>query len=76
MGTGTTIAGLTLDLYGVLLVPDPAVLRQAVAPFGAEPDDEACLWAHFEMIHVVDQTPEPDWPRIHRAMAAALGLPT
>lgn len=72
---GTGISAVTLDAHGVLLLPDPAVLRQALKPFGVEPDDEACWRAHFEMIRLIDQTAEPDWPGIHRAMAAALGVP-
>lgn len=27
------------------------------------------------MIHFIDQTAEPDWPAVHRAMASALGVP-
>lgn len=75
MGAGTKISALTLDVHGVLLFPDPAVLREAVLPFGAEPDAETCWRAHFEMIHLIDQATEPDWLGIHRAMAAALGVP-
>ncbi len=66
---------MTLDVHGVLLLPDPTALRRALEPFGAQPDEEACWRAHFEMIHLIDQTAEPDWPEIHRAMAAALGVP-
>lgn len=74
MGTGMRISAVTLDVHGVLLLPDPAALRQAVARFGAKPDDERCWRAHFEMIHLIDQTAEPDWHGVHRAMAAALGV--
>lgn len=72
----TEISAVMLDVHGVLLLPDPGVLRQALEPFGAEPDDETCWRAHFEMIHLLDETAEPDWPDIHRAMAAALGVPS
>ena len=75
MELGTPISAVTLDVHGVLLLPDPAGLRHAVEPFGAEPDNETCWRAHFEMIHLIDQTAEPDWPGVHRAMAAALGVP-
>lgn len=75
VGRWRGIAAVTLDVHGVLLLPDPAALRRALEPFGAEPDEEACWRAHFEMIHLIDQTAEPDWPEIHRAMAAALGVP-
>lgn len=76
MESMTEISTVTLDVHGVLLLPDPAALRQTLEPFGAEPDDEACWRAHFEMIHLIDRSAEPDWPAIHRAMAAALGVPS
>lgn len=75
MGRWKGIAAVTLDVHGVLLLPDPAALRRALEPFGAEPDEEACWRAHFEMIYLIDRTAEPHWPEIHRAMAAAMGVP-
>jgi putative hydrolase of the HAD superfamily len=66
---------LTLDANGVLLLPDPAFLRGILADFGGAPDDETCWSAHYEMIHLLDTTDNPDWPEMHRAFAAALGVP-
>ncbi|MDQ6698168.1 MAG: hypothetical protein M3Z46_12000, partial [Actinomycetota bacterium] len=68
------ISAVTLDVHGVLLLPSPVALRQALEPFGVEPDDEACWRAHFKMIHLIDHGEDPDWPLIHLAMAAALGV--
>lgn len=66
---------LTLDANGVLLLPDPAFLRGILADFGGAPDDPTCWRAHYEMIHLLDTTDDPDWPEMHRAFAAALGVP-
>lgn len=66
---------LTLDAAGVLLVPDPVFLRRALAPFDTEPDDETCWRAHYEMIHLLDTTSDPDYAAMNRLFAAALGVP-
>lgn len=68
------ILAVTLDVHGVLLLPSPVALRQALEPFGVEPDDEACWRAHFKMIRLIDDSEDPDWPLMHLAMAAALGV--
>jgi FMN phosphatase YigB (HAD superfamily) len=70
----TEVSAVTVDVHGVLLLPDPAVLRQMLEPFGAGPDDETCWRAHFEMIRLIDVSAEAVWPEIHGAMAAALGV--
>lgn len=66
---------LTLDANGVLLLPDPGFLRGILADFESQPDDATCWRAHYEMIHLLDTTDDPEWPKMHRAFAAALGVP-
>jgi putative hydrolase of the HAD superfamily len=65
---------LTLDASGVLLLPDPDVVRSVLARFDSEPDDSTCWRAHYEMIRLLDEAPEPDWPAMRRSFAAALGI--
>src|SRR5205807_7760164 len=46
-----------------------------LAPYGCQPDAATCLRANCEVNHLLDRSPERDWPAIHRAYAAALGVP-
>lgn len=64
-----------LDAGGVLLVPDPEVLRQVVAPYGLTPDDEAARAAHFECMAELDRLGAMDWPAVDRHLARSLGVP-
>lgn len=66
---------VTLDAGGVLLLPDPAAMREALAAFDAAPDEPTCWRAHYEMVRVLDGMVEPDYPEVSRRMAAALGVP-
>jgi len=65
---------MTLDAAGVLLLPDPGFLRRVLARFGTEPDDGTCWRAHYEMIRLLDNTVDPDYPAMNRSFAAALGV--
>jgi putative hydrolase of the HAD superfamily len=69
------IDAVVLDAGGVLLLPDPAALRELMAPFGAEPDDERCRWAHYASTRAVDRLARSDWRAIDRQVAAHLGVP-
>ncbi|HEY3142962.1 MAG TPA: HAD family hydrolase [Acidimicrobiales bacterium] len=69
-------AALTIDAGGVLLVPDPAALREALADFAVEPTDEDCRRAHYEVMHLIDETPDPDYVAVSALLAAALGVPS
>ncbi len=69
------IKAVTVDASGVLLLPDPDVLRSSLSAFDARPDNSTCWRAHYEMIHLLDSTPDPDWPSMSRSFAAALGVP-
>jgi hypothetical protein len=63
---------VTVDASGVLLLPDPDVLRSSLSAFDARPDNSTCWREHYEMIHLLDSTPDPEWPSMSRSFAAAL----
>ena len=69
------INAVAIDANGVLLVPDPEVLRSSLGAFETQPDDARCQRAHYEMIHLLDGIAEPDWPSMNTSFAAALGVP-
>lgn len=60
----------------MLLLPDPAAMSEALAAFGAAPDEATCWRAHYEMMRALDETPDPDYAEVSRQMAAALGVPS
>lgn len=68
------IEGVLLDAGGVLLLPDPAALRRAVAGFGVEPDDETCRRAHYHGMAELDRVGFPDWSLVDRVVARAAGV--
>jgi putative hydrolase of the HAD superfamily len=72
---GEAVSAITLDAGGVLLLPDPAAMNEALAAFGTTPDETACWRAHYEMMRVLDETAEPDYVVVSQLMAAALGVP-
>lgn len=70
-----SLSAITLDAGGVLLLPDPAAMCDALAAYDAEPD-EATYWrVHYEVMRLVDETAEPDYVALSQQMAAALGVP-
>lgn len=71
----TQIDAVVLDAGGVLLLPNPGFVRELLAPFGAEPDDEHCRWAHYASTRAVDQLGQADWRAIDRLVAAEMGVP-
>ena len=66
---------MLFDAGGVLLLPDPAVLRRAFALFGATPDDETCYRAHYASMRELDRVGGPDWLAVDRVMARTAGVP-
>ncbi len=69
------IEAVLLDAGGVLVLPDPARLRAALAPLGAHPDDELCHRAHYAGMREVDRLGEADWPLVDRVVALTAGVP-
>ncbi|GAC1316383.1 MAG: hypothetical protein NVSMB12_13110 [Acidimicrobiales bacterium] len=80
---------MLLDVGGVFLLPDVAMLRAALRPWLAEVSVDDLRRAHYAGIAAMDATafaaataaldegravPTPDWPAYTRAMVGALGL--
>jgi putative hydrolase of the HAD superfamily len=63
-----------LDAGGVLLLPDPEILRRGLAPFGLRPDDDTCVRAHYESMGEVDRLRGPEWDAVDRVYALAVGV--
>jgi putative hydrolase of the HAD superfamily len=68
------IRALTIDAHGVLLLPDPDVIRTVLREFSCEPDDETCWKSHYQMVRLLDQMTDHDWPFMNRSFAGALGV--
>jgi FMN phosphatase YigB (HAD superfamily) len=68
------IRAVTIDAHGVLLLPDPDVIRSVVEVFSCEPDDVTCWNAHYQMIRILDEMDHDDWPYMNRCFAKALGV--
>jgi putative hydrolase of the HAD superfamily len=69
------VDAVLVDAGGVLLVPDPVAIRRELEPYGATPDDEACIRAHYVSMREVDILGEGDWPAVDRCFARAAGVP-
>ena len=65
---------VTIDAHGVLLLPDPEAIRSVLREFSCEPDDATCWRAHYQMVRLLDQMANPDWPTMNRSFAKALGV--
>src|SRR2546423_9191462 len=68
------IDAVLLDSGGVLLAPDPAAFRRALAPFGVTPDDDTCLRGHYASMREIDRLGRVDWPQADRVLARELGI--
>lgn len=72
--TEEVIRAVTLDAHGVLLLPDPNAIRTILGPFDCRPNDLRCWQSHYEMVAILDSMADPDWPKMNRSFAAALGV--
>jgi putative hydrolase of the HAD superfamily len=68
------IRAVTIDAHGVLILPDPEAIRIVLKEFSCEPDDATCWRAHYQMVRLLDQMANPDWPTMNRSFAKALGV--
>ena len=70
------IRAIVLDAGGVLLVPDPAAMRELLAPFcGAGAlDDETCTRAHYEGMRELDRIGRTDYAHADRFIARWLEI--
>jgi putative hydrolase of the HAD superfamily len=69
------VHAVLLDAGGVLLLPDPAAMRRALAPFGVRPDDEQVWRAHYAGTREIDRLGVVDWRSADRTIAIMLGVP-
>ena len=63
-----------LDAGGVLLLPDPAALREALAGEGIVVDDEAARVAHYACMAELDRLDRLDWPAVDAFLLRHLGV--
>jgi putative hydrolase of the HAD superfamily len=68
------VRAVTVDAHGVLLLPDPDVIRAVLEVYSCAPDDEDCWNAHYQMMRILDQMTHDDWPYLNRSFAEALGV--
>ena len=66
------VDAVLLDAGGVLLLPDPAVMRRLL---GIDADDETCRRAHYAGMREVDRLGVADWPAVDHVIALAAGFP-
>jgi len=72
---GNPIEAVVLDAGGVLVLPDPAAFRRALAAIGLAPDDETCHRAHYVGMRELDRVGAPPWRPVDIELALALGVP-
>ena len=65
---------VVLDAGGVLLLPDPAILRAGFERVGVAPDDEAIRRAHYASMRELDRIRRVDWTAVDRVFAAEAGI--
>ena len=70
------VTTVLLDAGGVLLLPDPAALREALAGLDLEVDDEAARRAHYECMAELDRIDRLDWPAVDAFLLRHLGVET
>jgi putative hydrolase of the HAD superfamily len=69
------VEAVLLDAGGVLLLPDPAAMRRALAGLGAAPDDELVARAHYASTHEIDGLDPVDWREVDAVIATMFGIP-
>jgi putative hydrolase of the HAD superfamily len=61
------------DAGGVLLLPDPEMLRSLLQPHGLVPSDEDVVRAHFVAVRALDEAGYTAYTVGHRAFARSIG---
>lgn len=64
-----------LDAGGVLLLPDPAGLREVLAGTGIQIGEEETRRAHYACMAELDRMDRLDWPAVDAFLLAHLGVP-
>lgn len=68
-------SAVVFDAGGILLLPDPDAIREALEPFGVAPDDETCRRGHYESVRELDSSDGPvDWVQVDQRLAGLLGV--
>lgn len=70
----SAVDAVVLDVGGVLLLPDPAVVRRHLSPFGVCPSDEECNRAYYAGMAAVDGLGVDDFRHADRAVVHSLGV--
>jgi putative hydrolase of the HAD superfamily len=70
-----SLDAVLLDAGGVLLLPSAASMRRLLGTLGAEPDEEACVRAHYVCMREIDRLGTVDWPAADRVLAREAGVP-
>ena len=68
------VDAVVLDVGGVLLLPDPAIVRKRLSPFGACPSDEQCDHAYYAGMAAIDGLGADDFSHADRAVVRSLGI--
>jgi putative hydrolase of the HAD superfamily len=66
------VDAVLLDAGGVLLLPNPDVMRRLLA---IDADDETCRRAHYAGMREVDRLGTADWAAVDHVIAQAAGFP-
>jgi putative hydrolase of the HAD superfamily len=73
---GPHLRAVLLDAGGVLVLPDPARIRQRLGRLGgAAPDDDTCHRGHYLGMREVDRIGWPDWASVDRVLGRFYGVP-
>lgn len=69
-----TIDAVLLDAGGVLILPDPAVIRAVLVPFGVHPTDTVLARAHYAGMAARETAAERLWAAYRRAYVQVCGV--
>jgi len=71
----TDLRAVLLDVGGVLLVPNPALVGQLASAHGGTDDVAALIRAHFAAIAAADNGTAMDWLRYEHELLVGAGVP-
>ncbi len=72
---GAPVEAVLLDAGGVLLLPDPAVVKEALAGVDVAPESAALVRAHYLAVAALDSSDDGAWASYLAAYATAVGVP-
>lgn len=71
---GGTDRWVMLDVGGVMVTPDPALIGGVVGPFGGTTDPDSIVRAHYRAMNAGDGGVAFDWDRYQRVLIASCGV--